>query len=545
MPNNLARQADYLPSDPTLFHVAKERGCSMATDPEVPRTKGSEIDDELAATVREFEAFVSRSDYVGAEKYFIEHLGEIWFGMETPKFYAHLASLVHNNPDTHPFLRAALSVLNTINDGNLESPESAAIHGNGVDQSFFLTILRIGKYRISGRPIEALAESEKLQQYFGKALPLMNTRGGGRLQVHVQIGISAMLAGDFTRALSAFTQAQIHAPVSAFSFLTRDASTKAALVEASVGDLETAKVLLERADRIPRTSSWAENHIDAHRELTLMLITPSGSAEASRARVALDLHDIGELWPFFILAKQRTFEADGYYSELERTMEAYDSMDLIRVDGQGFSGSIIPHVRASLASRAGRAVEAQDQLARADHRVPYTRLIEAEVDLYSGRPSKAMNTANALKDDARGLRLFDLKRLAVLASAQIQLDDIKGAVSTLTYVSEVPRGISESEAGLFSRDALALANKNVAGWPKDFANQTEQARALPNAGGELTPREIEVLTELASGHDRATIAKKLYISLNTVKTQLRSIYRKLGVTSAAAAVLEAQRRGSI
>jgi LuxR family maltose regulon positive regulatory protein len=45
----------------------------------------------------------------------------------------------------------------------------------------------------------------------------------------------------------------------------------------------------------------------------------------------------------------------------------------------------------------------------------------------------------------------------------------------------------------------------------------------------LTPRERDVLAELALGGSYADVAAALFLSENTVKTHLTSIYRKLGV----------------
>jgi DNA-binding CsgD family transcriptional regulator len=45
----------------------------------------------------------------------------------------------------------------------------------------------------------------------------------------------------------------------------------------------------------------------------------------------------------------------------------------------------------------------------------------------------------------------------------------------------------------------------------------------------LTPREIEVLRELSLGGSYGDIARALFVTENTVKTHLTSIYRKLGV----------------
>lgn len=52
-----------------------------------------------------------------------------------------------------------------------------------------------------------------------------------------------------------------------------------------------------------------------------------------------------------------------------------------------------------------------------------------------------------------------------------------------------------------------------------------EARALPK----LTGRERVVLSALVSGASLTEVASELSVSPNTVKTQLRSIYRKLGV----------------
>jgi LuxR family maltose regulon positive regulatory protein len=47
----------------------------------------------------------------------------------------------------------------------------------------------------------------------------------------------------------------------------------------------------------------------------------------------------------------------------------------------------------------------------------------------------------------------------------------------------------------------------------------------------LTERERTVLRYLASTLSTAEIARELYLSVNTVKTHQRSLYRKLGVAS--------------
>lgn len=59
----------------------------------------------------------------------------------------------------------------------------------------------------------------------------------------------------------------------------------------------------------------------------------------------------------------------------------------------------------------------------------------------------------------------------------------------------------------------------------------------------LTPREFEVLEQLAQGASNRDIADRLYISESTVKNHVTSIFRKLGVADRTQAVLYAVRKG--
>ncbi|MBV9800615.1 MAG: hypothetical protein JO039_21375 [Solirubrobacterales bacterium] len=58
-----------------------------------------------------------------------------------------------------------------------------------------------------------------------------------------------------------------------------------------------------------------------------------------------------------------------------------------------------------------------------------------------------------------------------------------------------------------------------------------------------TPAELAVLRGLAAGLSRREIGEQLYISLNTVKSHTRELYRKLGATSQAEAVARAEALG--
>ncbi len=53
----------------------------------------------------------------------------------------------------------------------------------------------------------------------------------------------------------------------------------------------------------------------------------------------------------------------------------------------------------------------------------------------------------------------------------------------------------------------------------------------------LSARESEVLALICQGLSNQQITEQAYIGINTVKTHIRSLYRKLGVTSRSQAVI--------
>jgi len=78
-----------------------------------------------------------------------------------------------------------------------------------------------------------------------------------------------------------------------------------------------------------------------------------------------------------------------------------------------------------------------------------------------------------------------------------------------------------------SRDvlnAIHLASRGLQLTPRD-------GDGLPPGAGLLTAREVDVLGGLQRRHSNAQIAADLHVSVETVRTHARHIYRKLGVSS--------------
>ena len=67
---------------------------------------------------------------------------------------------------------------------------------------------------------------------------------------------------------------------------------------------------------------------------------------------------------------------------------------------------------------------------------------------------------------------------------------------------------------------------------------------MPESDGRalLTPRELEVLAAIADGHTNKAIARRLNISLHTVKFHVELVFRKLDARTRTEAVAKASER---
>src|SRR5699024_11268504 len=141
---------------------------------------------------------------------------------------------------------------------------------------------------------------------------------------------------------------------------------------------------------------------------------------------------------------------------------------------------------------------------------------QATIDVYSGRPQQAIQTAKQLHPIMRGFRLLELRRLAVLAAAQFQSGDQPGVIQTLHQDVRTPQGISPFEARFFSPETRRLAATHIKTWPQNTDESSLFLTGLPQKRHSLTKRELQILDQLAKVHIPAKITEHLFVSVNTV-----------------------------
>ena len=138
----------------------------------------------------------------------------------------------------------------------------------------------------------------------------------------------------------------------------------------------------------------------------------------------------------------------------------------------------------------------------------------------------ASEAADMVLAIGQGVRV---SRLPVIVITDAETGEA-GALARDATIEQVDAAIRAVACGLLVRSPQLA--------PPGFAALEEQPDAVL-----LTPRELEVLDCIGEGLTNKLIARRLDISLHTVKFHIESVLRKLGVTTRAQAVAVMLERG--
>ena len=189
----------------------------------------------------------------------------------------------------------------------------------------------------------------------------------------------------------------------------------------------------------------------------------------------------------------------------------------------------------------------------ADAAVVEAERLLSEFSLMESPTASLVHVARArvleLRHDLAGAEA-ELVRAAQLARRSRWLLDHAHALVLLAAVKRRRRDFDGARAT--AREArTAVESCRDPGMLTERLNRVERALQLapgradvPNQD-EISERELAVLRLLATDLSQREIGAELYVSLNTVKSHTRSLFRKLGVASRADAVARARSRGLI
>jgi LuxR family maltose regulon positive regulatory protein len=213
--------------------------------------------------------------------------------------------------------------------------------------------------------------------------------------------------------------------------------------------------------------------------------------------------------------------------------------------------ALIEHRVALVSGNGGAAGEVMAWLGRRVGTTGETLMLKAWGEAAAGRHEASRIIAARVHDvDMPTLLPYTaVEAYLVDAEAALQADDTETGRSALEAAIRTaePIGVARpfALAGPCTQDLLTSRLRDDGRGP--FAAQIAAARAAVTSevAVPLSEREMAVLALLPSLLSAREIAAEFTVSVNTVKSHIRSIYAKLGVSTRREAVLRAQERGLV
>jgi LuxR family maltose regulon positive regulatory protein len=429
---------------------------------------------------------------------------------------------------------------------------SARMMGEKVDPVRRAVLLTIenAALRVIGQAGLSLAAAERTaQHYAGLTLAQKDELAHLAPTLLAHTGLSFFYSGKTREALEHF-QASYSLPRRERGAGRLHALSLCAGVHAMDGDIPEALALAVEA----RSETWAdgqrEGYIGALYQVAEgMIALEGGDFEKALSHVTVmspHLETI-EHWPLFMHLQSMALLGSG------RALEAVTT--LTSAMQRGARPSVTPYtrvrldaIRATLFTAAGQLRSAEDVLKRHPKSSPPIALARARLWLTLGKPEAARQALQPIDGDSLPPRLGAELVLLRAASAmhlnesELALDNLDRALAMLD-----DRGLRMPIRLLPAGDwaklrAIAVDAGRESGV---LADPHEESMMLMPArqAVHLTEREHIVLQTLATTASAAEIASALFVSANTVKTQLRSLYRKLGASTREEALRRAGEHG--
>lgn len=246
-------------------------------------------------------------------------------------------------------------------------------------------------------------------------------------------------------------------------------------------------------------------------------LAPAADLLESRRRAAGPSEVPEQIAVGWIAALARLRREQGNHDELRALVRSSPEAGLTVGPEAILSHAVIAVPDAQLAIAEGRAKDAIDVLTRAVDQLGPMRVIPSvgrlQLDLVVALAAAGRH------DDALALMLEELVLLE-----QLQ------AIGLVATVGTDLRPVLDRAIEVGSQVRAARAARAVL-----VPDAPPAAVTLGGSGARLSSREVEVLRLLAAGYSNAQIAESLVLSVNTVKTHVRNVLRKLEVPTRTAA----------
>ncbi|WP_203136393.1 LuxR C-terminal-related transcriptional regulator [Microbacterium sp. JZ31] len=252
-----------------------------------------------------------------------------------------------------------------------------------------------------------------------------------------------------------------------------------------------------------------------------------------------------ENWPLLLAAHAETaWHRDDALSALEM-FELRRAEQHRRAHISPALSDLLRATQAQLLLAAGRIPEARQLIGSHGHR-PSLAAVRAQILLAEGRLSDASEAADTALRMPGTTPLMRVDLLLVTAGAALRAGDTHAAARPFRLAAELGArhgmrtpfarlGAEERRLLLDEVGADAACRDAVLARPPLFP----ESAVVPR----LTKRELATLHDVGRGLTLTASAERHRLSVNTIKAQRRSLYRKLGVSTASQAVSRARELG--
>jgi LuxR family maltose regulon positive regulatory protein len=258
------------------------------------------------------------------------------------------------------------------------------------------------------------------------------------------------------------------------------------------------------------------------------------------------MNQAGELnqWPWY-------FIAEGYLArDLAYSNKMSDALEIVREQRAKMSTfsfrhelGFIPDVNELYVRYIINDVDRMEVLLK---RVPQLHMVKSiKGALYEGNGGDTLKYIESFSDNYPREKIFKL-----ISLADYYKDKESIAVDYMLQALKLVEETGYTEAILRQHNLITIVlkaiNKQPTSFLEDLASKMSERinqNNLKNQGGmpvPLTSRELEVVRHLSTGKPISAISNVLHVSMNTMKTHLRNIYRKLDVDGRDTAVQKAK-----
>jgi DNA-binding CsgD family transcriptional regulator len=367
----------------------------------------------------------------------------------------------------------------------------------------------------------------------------------------LQRGLTRSLMDDFPAAVELYRHAYDQATVAPVTVATAlNASANLAMIFAHLGHGAIARQWLDRMRGFESPSQRVRflltvggtiaegwDALDRYDEVSL----------ASALEITGDGTKQLEVWPFVAAL---VFAHGLHLGDPAASLAHLGTLRLGHapaVADQGTATGVLRRAQVDLLIATGQATRALRVIKEAGSSSPWLMLPAARLRLLNGDYEAVRAIASRTSWHETASRRDTRHMLLLKAIARLRMGDTDEARQSVELLNRV-----RTPDEVLSLASLSPADRDDLFGLADIPLTDEAAERLARAQPvfpervhlvELTTREQAVLTELDAGGTIAQVARTLHVSVNTVRTQVKSAYRKLSASSREDALMRAYELG--